>query len=250
MTRISKFLAIMLITITSSLSMAYGSETPQVKITDTKIGNGKFAELGKRVSVHYTGWTMDGKQFDSSRTTNSPFEFTLGTREVIKGWDIGIQGMREGGKRELMIPSELAYGKQGHPAGIAPNSDLKFEVELLAVNQIKFTKINNAELTDLLARGVPVIDIRRPAEIKAVGMIKGSHNIPAFEKNQGFIRTFFPNLKKVVQKNDEFIMICSNGRRAVYLTEIMANRKGFTKMHAVKKGINSWIKSGGAVEKP
>lgn len=100
---------------------------------DLKKGKGAVAENGKAVTVHYTGWTTDGKKFDSSFDHNQPFTFHLGGGEVIKGWDQGVAGMKVGGKRRLMIPPDLGYGANGSPPAIPPNATLVFEVELLDV---------------------------------------------------------------------------------------------------------------------
>jgi peptidylprolyl isomerase/FKBP-type peptidyl-prolyl cis-trans isomerase FkpA len=84
--------------------------------------------------VHYTGWLKDGKKFDSS-VGRRPFTFRIGAMEVIKGWDEGVAGMKVGGKRKLIIPPELAYGKRGAGGGlIPPDAELTFEVELLRIN--------------------------------------------------------------------------------------------------------------------
>jgi FKBP-type peptidyl-prolyl cis-trans isomerase len=100
---------------------------------DIKVGLGPFAKTGDKVKVHYTGWLTTGKKFDSSVGTNQPFEFTLGQGEVIKGWDEGVVGMKVGGKRQLRIPPELAYGEDGHPPQIPQNATLIFDVQLVAV---------------------------------------------------------------------------------------------------------------------
>jgi len=89
-----------------------------LKFTDDQVGTGTEAQKGKTVSVHYTGWLLDGTKFDSSRDRNQPFSFPLGQGQVIKGWDEGVAGMKVGGKRTLVIP---------------PNATLRFEVELLDV---------------------------------------------------------------------------------------------------------------------
>jgi FKBP-type peptidyl-prolyl cis-trans isomerase FkpA len=102
-------------------------------IEDLVIGEGDLAEAGQYVSVHYTGWLTDGKKFDSSLDRNDPFNFGLGHRQVIAGWDEGVQGMRVGGKRKLTIPPQLGYGARGAGGVIPPNATLVFEVELLAV---------------------------------------------------------------------------------------------------------------------
>lgn len=109
--------------------------------TDLIVGNGPEATSGMTVSVHYTGWLYDeaapghkGKQFDSSRTRNQPFAFPLGGGRVIRGWDIGVAGMKVGGHRTLIIPPELGYGSSGAGGVIPPNATLVFDVELLNVH--------------------------------------------------------------------------------------------------------------------
>ena len=108
-----------------------------LKYTDSKTGDGATAKSGNKVSVHYTGWLSDngakGKRFDSSVDRGQPFQFTLGAKQVIAGWDEGVAGMKVGGKRTLTIPPELGYGARGAPGAIPPNSTLIFDVELLQV---------------------------------------------------------------------------------------------------------------------
>lgn len=100
---------------------------------DIKVGTGEKAIRGEKVVVDYTGWLTNGKKFDSSVGTGRPFEFVLGHGDVIKGWDEGVAGMKVGGKRQLRIPPELAYGARGYPGAIPPNSTLIFDVQLVAV---------------------------------------------------------------------------------------------------------------------
>jgi FKBP-type peptidyl-prolyl cis-trans isomerase FkpA len=104
-----------------------------LKYTDVTVGSGAEATAGKMVDVHYTGWLLDGKKFDSSKDRGQPFNFRLGGGQVIKGWDEGVAGMKIGGTRILMIPPELGYGARGAGGVIPPNATLKFEVELLGV---------------------------------------------------------------------------------------------------------------------
>ena len=99
---------------------------------DIKTGTGATAEPGKVVKVHYTGWLTDGNKFDSSVDRDQPFEFPLGAARVIKGWDEGVAGVKVGGKRQLRIPPDLAYGPHGR-GQIPPNATLIFDVELLEV---------------------------------------------------------------------------------------------------------------------
>lgn len=103
-----------------------------LKYIDEKIGEGRTAKAGDTVLVHYTGTLKNGTQFDSSRG-KAPFSFDLGKRKVIQGWDEGVAGMKEGGKRKLIIPSDLAYGLEGRPPTIPPNAELHFDIELLKI---------------------------------------------------------------------------------------------------------------------
>ena len=100
---------------------------------DIKVGTGDEAKPGMTVEVHYVGTLTDGKKFDSSRDRNDTFKFPLGAGRVIKGWDEGVAGMKVGGTRKLVIPSELGYGARGAGGVIPPNATLVFEVELIGV---------------------------------------------------------------------------------------------------------------------
>jgi len=99
---------------------------------DVKVGTGAEAQNGQSVKVQYTGWLTNGKKFDSS-VGGPPFGFKIGAGNVIKGWDEGVAGMKVGGKRQLRIPPDLAYGQKGYPGVIPPNSTLIFDVELVGV---------------------------------------------------------------------------------------------------------------------
>lgn len=125
----------------TALATPFGAESDAEVVTtasglqyqDLVVGEGDAAQTGDTVSVHYTGWLVDGTEFDSSRESGQPFEFTLGQGDVISGWDEGVAGMMIGGVRKLYIPSELAYGASGRPPVIPGNAALVFEVELIAV---------------------------------------------------------------------------------------------------------------------
>jgi FKBP-type peptidyl-prolyl cis-trans isomerase len=111
-----------------------------LQISNGKVGTGAEATAGKSVTVHYTGWLYDpktpdhrGQKFDSSKDHGEPFSFKLGAGQVIRGWDQGVAGMKVGGARTLVIPSELGYGARGAGSSIPPNATLLFDVELLEV---------------------------------------------------------------------------------------------------------------------
>ena len=120
-------------TASSAKPLPPGPETLQK--VDVVVGTGPEAKTGDKVKVHYTGKLLNGVQFDSS-VGREPFEFTLGTGAVIKGWDEGVPGMRVGGKRKLTIPWQLAYGEAGSGEKIPPKAALQFDVELLEVNGV------------------------------------------------------------------------------------------------------------------
>lgn len=104
-----------------------------LKYIELEEGTGATPEPGQTVVVHYTGTLENGTKFDSSRDRNSPFEFKIGVGQVIKGWDEGLSTMKVGGRRQLIIPSELGYGSRGAGGVIPPNATLLFDVELLGI---------------------------------------------------------------------------------------------------------------------
>ncbi len=120
-------------TITSDAPKTNNAQAPEnVKIEDIKEGTGQAVKSGDTIAIHYAGTLTDGTKFDSSYDRGEPFETQIGTGEVIKGWDVGVVGMKVGGKRKLTIPPELGYGDQA-AGDIPPNSILIFEVELIEI---------------------------------------------------------------------------------------------------------------------
>lgn len=111
-----------------------GPPPNELVVDEIEVGDGDEAKAGDRVTVHYVGVDFaTGEQFDASWDRGEPFEFQLGSGEVIPGWDQGVEGMKVGGRRRLVIPPQLAYGAQGQPPAIQPNATLVFVIDLLAV---------------------------------------------------------------------------------------------------------------------
>jgi len=128
------------IEITTGDTQKMDEKIQELVIEDIKVGEGREAEKGLTISVHYTGWIYDsikndkkGDKFDSSLDRREPFSFVLGVGQVIKGWDEGFDGMKIGGKRTILIPADMGYGSRGAGNAIPPNADLIFEVELLEI---------------------------------------------------------------------------------------------------------------------
>lgn len=133
-------LAITTLTPTAPVTEAVKGATPslvpqanELQIQDIKMGTGQEVKSGDTVVMNYRGTLTNGQEFDSSYKRNQPFETKIGVGQVIKGWDEGVPGMKIGGKRKLIIPADLAYGKNGVPPAIPPNATLIFEVELLEI---------------------------------------------------------------------------------------------------------------------
>ena len=140
MFRIKILLGLSLVIFALTLTNYANADSEALTKIDVRIGKGEDAVAGKTVNVHYTGWLFDktapnnkGEKFDSSRDRPGHFTFPLGAGRVIKGWDEGLQGMKVGGQRTLIIPSSMGYGSRGAGGVIPPNATLIFDVELMGV---------------------------------------------------------------------------------------------------------------------
>ena len=216
---------------------------------DLVVGTGAEAAPEARVRVHYTGWLLDGTKFDSSVDRGEPFIFTIGAREVIRGWDLGVTGMRVGGKRKLVVPPHLGYGARGAGKAIPPNATLIFEIELLGFAGPAFLDVGNAVLKRLLAEGTKIVDIRTAGEWKETGVIEGSKLLTAFDEQGRFNKAFPDALAAFAKQDEDIILICRTGRRTGIIAKALAEQAGYTGIINVKDGIKRWIDEGNPVVK-
>jgi rhodanese-related sulfurtransferase len=245
----SYFVFLCLILIAQTGYASHGPEA-EVSIEETKTGQGSEAISYSVVDVHYTGKLEDGTIFDSSAGRGEPLRFTLGAGQVIRGWDMGILGMKPGGKRVLTVPPALAYGKKGAGSVIPPNATLIFDVELVAVTPPPFVNISNAQLVTKLEGGIKLIDIRRVEEWKQTGIVDGSIKSTAFDGQGRFQKSFAEMIEKTVQPDEEFALICRTGNRSAVLSNWLATEGGYKNVLNVQHGIVSWIEQGLPINKP
>ena len=217
-----------------------------LEITINQEGIGERAEIGMSVSVHYTGKLEDGTVFDSSIPRGQPFTFTLGAGQVIKGWDLGVEGMTVGEKRNLVIPSHLGYGVRGAGASIPPNATLIFDVELLEVAMpITLGELSPQEFLSAQERGGVVIDIRREEEWKETGILKGSQTITAFTQD-GKIHPDFPKkfFDLITDVDVPILLYCRTGNRTGILGKALIDQVGQTNVSHLSAGIEGWKEQG------
>ena len=226
-------------------NLAFSSEN-ELKITVNQNGSGDSAETGMSVSVHYTGKLEDGTVFDSSIPRGQPFTFTLGAGQVIKGWDLGVEGMKLGEKRSLVIPPHLGYGIRGAGATIPPNATLIFDIELLEVTMpITLRDLSPNDFIDAQENGGIVIDIRREEEWKETGILQGSNTITAFTKDGNIHPDFPKKFFDLINDIDVPILLyCRTGNRTGILGQALIDQVGQTNVSHLSEGIVGWKKQG------
>ena len=226
-------------------NLAFSSEN-ELKITVNQNGSGDSAETGMSVSVHYTGKLEDGTVFDSSIPRGQPFTFTLGAGQVIKGWDLGVEGMKLGEKRSLVIPPHLGYGIRGAGATIPPNATLVFDIELLEVTMpITLRDLSPNDFIDAQENGGIVIDIRRDEEWKETGILQGSNTITAFTKDGNIHPDFPKKFFDLINDIDVPILLyCRTGNRTGILGQALIDQVGQTNVSHLSEGIVGWKKQG------
>tara|TARA_B100000427_G_C15518112_1_gene599119 strand:+ start:793 stop:1527 length:735 start_codon:yes stop_codon:yes gene_type:complete len=207
-------------------------------------GTGIKIDNHYKIKVHYSGSLLDGKEFDSSFKRNKPFEFQIGLRQVIPGWELGIIGMKVGGKRKIKIPPLLAYGSKGAGNVIPPNATLIFDIEIITAEPPGYNIIKSRELVKKQKKGFLVIDIRTEAERKTTGIIKDSIEMTAFDINGNFQKDFFDNYKKIANNNDHVIFVSNKGDISSILANGFVEKLGALHMYSLQGGIDNWINEG------
>ena len=235
-------LVITLLTLLSPTAMA----SDAFKMETLREGAGDKATAGQSVSVHYEGKLTDGTVFDASRPRGQPFSFTLGSGQVIEGWDKGVEGMAIGEIRRLTIPPEMGYGARGAGGVIPPNATLIFEVELLAVSTpLTLSQMSPEELTAAQADGAVIIDIRREEEWAETGIIEGAETITAFTKAGRLHPDFQQKFMSVAPSLDTpIVLYCRTGNRTTSLGNALVNQLGYSQLSHLSKGIKGWTESG------
>ncbi len=204
---------------------------------------GEGAEIvnHSKIKVHYLGMLEDGTKFDSSYDRGEPFSFQIGLRQVIKGWETGIIGMKVGGKRTLIIPPELAYGERGAGELIPPNSTLIFDIEIIDSQPPSYNLITTDEIQNLLKNNYKFIDIRTKEERDFTGVIPGSLEITAFDIYGKFVPEFMKTFQGLVDINDNIVFISNEGEIASILANGFAEQLGAKNMNSLKGGIQQLI---------
>ena len=197
----------------------YKSFSTEVQIVNEIIGNGLEVKNHSKVSVHYIGKLEDNTVFDSSYDRGQLFDFQIGVRQVILGWETGLLGMKEGGKRTIFIPYELAYGESGAGSLIPPKSNLIFEIEVIKVIPPGYKEIDGYQLKLAMTGDFKIIDIRTNDEIINSNKIPGAIQITAFDKNGNFFPDFFDKYKENVQIGEKVVFVSQNGD----ISSILAN---------------------------
>ena len=213
----------------------------EIEILSDTPGSGAEIKIHYKIKVHYIGTFEDGSVFDSSYKRSKPLEFQIGLRQVIPGWEIGLEGMRVGGKRVIKVPPSLAYGESGVGNLIPPNTTLIFGIEIISIEPPAYGEINVENLMSLQKNGFIIIDIRTQEKWDETGIINGSHQITAFDilgnLNPNFIKIFH----SIVMENDHVVFISDTGEISAILANGFVENLGIKNVYSLQGGIQGWI---------
>mgnify|MGYP001192162351 CR=1 FL=1 len=229
----------------------------KVQIIKDIPGNGLAVQNHYKITSHYKGFLENGTEFDSTYKINKPFTFQIGLRQVIEGWELGLNGMKVGGKRTIKIPPNLAYGKKGVKNLIPSNSTLIFEIEIIDIQPHSYILLNSSNLKYLLNEKLfklqninfIIVDIRTSNQIKASGFIKNSYKINAFDINGNLNKEFVNNLKSSIKNNTHVVLVSEDGEVSSILANGLIENIGMKNIYSLKEGINGWVNKGYEIKK-
>ncbi|MDC3130949.1 FKBP-type peptidyl-prolyl cis-trans isomerase [Pelagibacteraceae bacterium] len=220
------------------LFFSYKLFSNEVKILNETIGNGLEVKNHSKLSVHYIGRLEDNTVFDSSYDRGQFFDFQIGLRKVIQGWETGLLGMKEGGKRTIFIPYQLAYGESGVGNLIPPKSNLIFDIELIRVIPPGYKELDSYQLKLAMVDNFKIIDIRSEDQMTNKNKIPGAIQITAFDKNGNFFPDFFEKYKENVQIGEKVIFISQNGDISSILANGFVEQLNQLNIYHLKDGVS------------
>ena len=217
---------------------SFKSFSNEVQIINETIGNGLEVKNHSKLSVHYIGRLEDNTVFDSSYDRGQFFDFQIGVRKVILGWETGLLGMREGGKRTIFIPYQLAYGESGAGNLIPPKSNLIFDIEVIKVIPPGYKEIDGYQLKLAMTDDFKIIDIRNEDQITSKNKIPGAINITAFDINGNFFPDFLDKYRENVQTGEKVIFVSQNGDISSILANGFVEQLKQNNIYHLKDGIS------------
>ena len=221
-----------------------------VQIIEEVLGNGLEVINHSKVSVHYIGRLEDNNEFDNSYKRNQPFQFQIGVRQVILGWETGLLGMKEGGKRKIFIPYKLAYGESGAGNLIPPKSNLIFEIEILKVFPPKYKELDSYQLKLAISdESFIILDIRNLQERNKSGTIPGSVLLTAFDSEGNFLPKFLDSYQEIIKPGDKVIFVSEEGIISSVLANGFSEQLNQINIYNLKDGIKGLEKIGFEFEK-
>ena len=222
--------------------ISISAQSANLQILNDIPGKGEKIINHSKVQVHYIGKLENGTNFDSSYDRAEPLSFQIGIRQVIEGWEKGLLGMQIGGKRTLIIPPELAYGKRGAGDLIPPNATLIFNVEIIDVKPPGYKIIKSNEIENFLKnRNFIFVDIRTKKQREKTGILKGSIAMTAFDINGNFVPKFMKTFQDAIDLDDSIVFISDEGDISSILANGFTEQLGFKNMYSLEGGIQKII---------
>ncbi len=228
-----KIILFILIYLTTTISIAN-----EVEIIEETLGYGEEITNHSKISVHYIGKLENNIEFDNSYKRGQQFHFQIGVRQVILGWETGLLGMKEGGKRKLFIPYNLAYGESGVGDLIPPKANLIFEIEVIKVIPPNYKQVDSYQLKLAMSDArFKIIDIRNSEEIKSSGIIPGSILLNAFDKNGQFLPDFLIEFQEKIKPGTKVIFVSQEGIISSILANGFVEQLNQINIYNLKEGI-------------